>query len=109
MSGLKSIEMQVAVPRTQSAGKVQDQLQQRTAVAQGRLAEAEVKKQERLQQSVTSAEQTSYKRLANDEGETGSAGKQTAGKKGQIKTGALPGESNGEDHPYKGVHFDAKW
>ncbi|WP_078595618.1 hypothetical protein [Evansella clarkii] len=109
MSGLKSIEMQVALPRTQSAGKIQDQLQQRTAVAQGQLAEAGVKKQERVKQTVTSAEQTLYKRLANDEERGTGSGGQQEGKKGHKKISTLPGEDHVEEHPYKGVHFDAKW
>ncbi|PAV30026.1 hypothetical protein CIL05_09115 [Virgibacillus profundi] len=44
--GWKSIEMQVALPRTQDAGKLQDQMQKQSQQFQGSLAQSQLKQEE---------------------------------------------------------------
>lgn len=48
--GWKSIEMQVALPRTQDAGKIQEQLQKQSEQMQGALTQAQLE-QEKLKRT----------------------------------------------------------
>ena len=109
MGGLKAIEMQIALPRTQIAGKLQDQLQQRTNVTQGHLAQKEIKDQIRKQQTVTENEKTGKKRLTNDEEQSSEEKRQIKSSMKNSSTEDTLSDEPREKHPYKGVHFDVKW
>lgn len=105
--GLKSIELQVALPRTQTAGKLQDQMQQRSTVAQDQLSQQQIEEQIRKRNAVTETDATEKKRLNNDDESKKDKGKQMMqGKK--KKQEKETGEKK-ELHPYKGKHIDIKW
>lgn len=55
--GWKSIEMQVALPRTHDAGKIQDQMQQRGQLMQDSLAQSQMKTDEAKRKRVNDFEQ----------------------------------------------------
>lgn len=104
--GLKSIELQVALPRTQTAGKLQDQLQQRSAVVQDQLSQQQLEEQMRARSVVSETESLLHKRLNNDdENQKGNEKRSFSGKKKKrekkMKEHIL--------HPYKGKHIDIKW
>lgn len=64
---LKAIEMQVAIPRTPTAGKIQDQLQQRGQVVQDHIGMEQNKVDEKKRKQVLAATETEKKRLNNDD------------------------------------------
>ncbi|MBU9720346.1 MULTISPECIES: hypothetical protein [Bacillaceae] len=105
MGGLKSIELQVALPRTQTAGKIQDQLQQRGPNVQHHISQNQLEESVKKRTQVTETEHAEKKRLNNDS-EKEKKNSQQYNKK-QMKV-----DSKGEDfedHPFKGKHFDVKW
>ncbi|KXG10575.1 hypothetical protein AT864_01166 [Anoxybacillus sp. P3H1B] len=55
---LKLVELQVALPRMNEIGKIQEQLQQQSGLAQAQLAAAMQKRQERAKRQVTSKQTT---------------------------------------------------
>lgn len=103
MSGLRSIEMQVALPRTQTAGKIQDQMQQRSMVAQEHLAQSQEEKDVKRKKTVTESDKAEHEKLNSDD--------ESEGRGGQYRGKSRHREDDGEEqtikHPYKGVRFDA--
>ncbi|MBU9714526.1 hypothetical protein [Evansella tamaricis] len=106
MSGLKSVELQVALPRTQTAGKIQDQLQQRGQVSQNQMTQTETEKLERQRKQVNESEKIGKKRLNNDGEEHEHKGKENPHQKRKSSKKAEDLEGK---HPYKGNHVDVKW
>ncbi|MDG5788163.1 hypothetical protein QA612_11755 [Evansella sp. AB-P1] len=108
MSGLKSIELQVALPRTQTAGKLQDQLQQRSTVMQEHLSQHQHAENIRKRSQVSETEKTEKKRLNNDD-ERNKGNKKHQEQKNRKKR--INGDSfeRNESHPYKGNSIDVKW
>ncbi|MCD8501536.1 MAG: hypothetical protein LRY71_07520 [Bacillaceae bacterium] len=102
---LKAIEMQVALPRTQTAGKIQDQLQQRGQVSQGHLATQQEKADELKRTKITDAEKTQNKRLNNDDV---SSGKQHSFTRDTPKKNDKDNKQQEifAKHPYKGNYVD---
>ncbi|WP_096435383.1 hypothetical protein [Alteribacter populi] len=107
MGGWKAIEMQVALPRTQTAGKIQDQLQQRSMQTQGHLAATEKKQMEKRRAQVTKNEKSEQKRIANDQEKRGNS------KFSQNQRRSPKEDDNSkmkdEGHPYKGRNIDFTW
>lgn len=98
---LKSIELQVALPRTQEAGKLQDQLQQRGQNLQDHLAANMTKDQEKKRQQVGKNEQTEKNKLNADEE------KQQQREQHQNKKKRSPKQvEEKQHHPYKGNLID---
>lgn len=96
----KSIEMQVALPRVQDAGKVQEQIMKQSQHFQESLAQSQIKLEEEKKKRVNTFENVQAKRIAkegkgmpppdhrlNDESQRETSGKCLA-------------------HPYLGRHFD---
>jgi hypothetical protein len=92
---LKLVELQVALPRTQDFGKIQEQLQQRGQHMQDQIVVSTKKQNERMRKQVGKSEKSSlHLGQSNQSSETG-ASKQT--KKNQ----------NQKDyHPHIGNHVD---
>nr|WP_295970411.1 hypothetical protein [uncultured Bacillus sp.] len=95
---LKAIEMQVALPRTMDAGKIQDQLQ-RSQLVTGQVGESVKEDTDLLQNSVMKNEHSNEGRFyKNKPGEQptkqGKSRKKPKGGTGQ------------EEHPYKGTIID---
>src|SRR5690554_6909039 len=104
--GLKSIELQVALPRTQTAGKLQDQMQQRSTVAQEHLSQQQIEEDVRKKKAITDTESTEKKRLNNDD-ESNDGKKHQNDEQGREKKKEK--EKKVKQHPYKGKHIDIKW
>ncbi|MDQ0253686.1 hypothetical protein J2S74_001058 [Evansella vedderi] len=108
MSGLKSIELQVALPRTQTAGKLQDQIQQRGTVSQDHLAQKNTEDQLRKKATVNKMEQGEKPRINKDDNR-GKGIKKQQRKKRNSQTEETEEQFKKELHPYKGKNFDVKW
>ncbi len=101
---LKAIEMQVAIPRTQNAGKIQDQLQQRGQVVQDYIATEQNKKDEKTRKQVLETTESEKKRLNNDdERREGSQAQMRNEEKQELQE--EPHQLYAK-HPYKGNYID---
>lgn len=99
---LKSIEMQIALPRTQDAGRLQDQLQNRGQLQQDQINQSVQKDVEKLQNSVVKEERKDTVRLhQEEEGREEYKGQKRDKKKQKGKNKNLK-----EKHPYKGRRID---
>ncbi|WP_050614802.1 hypothetical protein [Bacillus testis] len=99
---LKAIEMQIALPRTQDAGKIQEQWQQRSQIAHD-FASHELKKEEKKkEQSITSMSKAEYTAIGE---ETDSASGNSWQSNARKKRGPIHKEENNH-HPYKGNVID---
>ena len=65
---LKSIEMQIALPRTQEAGKVQNQFNERGIIENAHLNTMIQKKDEQKRKTVTENEQMYRTKWKNEQG-----------------------------------------
>ncbi|KAB8138763.1 hypothetical protein F9U64_03860 [Gracilibacillus oryzae] len=97
----KSIEMQVALPRTQDAGKLQDLLQQQGRVTQEQLAQTLTAEELRKRQTVQ--EQQASGKLKNDEKEDKSLSHLS---KSMEKSPEELTEKEVIQHPYLGKKID---
>jgi hypothetical protein len=96
---LKAIEMQIALPRTQDAGKLQEQLQQRGQI-QNDFALLDAQKEElQKRMGITGNEQKDGVRLRQDQKED--RRRQDAEEQRKKKKQAVK-----EHHPYKGTRID---
>ncbi|WP_035710765.1 hypothetical protein [Salibacterium aidingense] len=97
----KAVELQVALPRTQEAGKLQEQLQQRGQAAQDRLAAEQEKNHEKQRTKVTDKQEAEKNKFNNQEG---NQEKHTP----PFLTSKVKDteEREAESHPYKGKSID---
>ncbi|WP_158737716.1 hypothetical protein [Alteribacillus sp. YIM 98480] len=98
----KAVELQVAIPRTQDAGKIQEQLQQRSQAAQDRMAAVQEKEHKKERTQVTNKQETNKNHFEKQkDGETSRescfTGENRKAKKEENET---------IDHPYKGKKID---
>lgn len=102
---LKLIEMQIALPRTQDAGKIQEQLQQRGQVQHDHAAHEVRKEVEKKQQSVIKEEQKSSLQFNPQDGnpDKGPFSQQPKKNKNEDEKKR---SSVSQDHPYKGKSID---
>lgn len=63
----KSIELQVALPRTQEAGKFQDQLSKQNQRFQESLAQSQLRQQELERNRTNRFEKTTHKKVTDEE------------------------------------------
>ena len=100
---LKSIEMQIALPRTMEAGKIQEQLQQRGQNMNDFAAIRTQKEEEQKRTSVIKQEQKSNVKLSQDEKENrnGTQDHEDKERKKSKKMNEMK-----EKHPYKGNVID---
>ncbi|EGG33090.1 hypothetical protein [Paenibacillus sp. HGF5] len=98
---LKSVEMQIAVPRTNEAGKVHNEFQQRPQNEQMLLAGEQTKNSRAEAQRSTEVSETA-ETAVRDDGSRQSSGQQ------QGRGSAEAGETLEQpaEHPYKGKNFD---
>ncbi|MEF2965185.1 hypothetical protein V3851_05010 [Paenibacillus sp. M1] len=102
---LKAVEMQIAVPRTNEAGRIQHEVQQRPLIDQSLLSAENIKQHEQQRQRSAivdeSAQNRTVKRDGDPQGERqgqASHGDQTEDQEKEQKHPA--------EHPYKGHHID---
>ncbi|MDF2039739.1 hypothetical protein P2R12_22625 [Cytobacillus oceanisediminis] len=98
---LKSIELQIALPRTFDAGKIQDQLQQRGQTISGLAAESTLENAEKQRTTVIKHEQKQNVNLGNDDRESQKEAGGHDRKENQKKD-----SNDKQNHPYKGKVID---
>ncbi|MCQ6274120.1 hypothetical protein JMM81_03875 [Bacillus sp. V3B] len=96
----KSIEMQVAIPRTLDVGKLQEQLQQRGQNMSDQANEAIKKDVEQKRQHVIKSKNSAKAKLLKD-GQKNDHEKNKRNCKREMKE-----EEQNEQHPYKGTIID---
>ncbi|PLR97252.1 hypothetical protein [Bacillus sp. T33-2] len=97
---LKSIEMQVALPRTHEAGKIQEQIQQRGQHIQEHAAQSVQKEDDQKRNTVYKHEQKKEAGLNQDQSPGHHHGSNQERKQKE------PARSRQEPHPYKGKIID---
>lgn len=100
---LKSIEMQIALPRTMEAGKIQEQLQQRGQNVNDFAALRNQKEEEQKRTSVIKHEQKSNVKLSQDDKDKKNGSHNQQGREG-MKEKIF--KEMKEKHPYKGNVID---
>lgn len=90
--------MQIALPRTHDAGKIQEQLNQRGQISQDQLANS-LQKQVELQRTQVQENDESAKLLLKKEQSNHQSKDQRKNKEEQT-------EEENPDHPYKGKNID---
>lgn len=93
----KSIEMQVALPRVQDAGKLQEQIGKQNQHFQEALAGSQLKKEELKRQRVNEFEQINHVKIKKDE-------KNPNEEQQNEQSSRQPDET--VDHPYLGKKID---
>ena len=100
---LRPIEMQSSMPRSQTVGKIQDQLQQRGQNMQEQIATDQKKLEEQKRKQVNETDQTDNSKLEPDKEEKrkhkDEEQQQRKKKKQEAKKEDIP-------HPYKGKFID---
>jgi hypothetical protein len=99
MLSLKSIEMQVALPRTHEAGKLQEQLQQRGQLQNDFASQSVKKEDDKKKSTVMKQEQKGLTRFSQD-GHPNEHHRQGGSKKEKQQKELI------EQHPYKGTKVD---
>ena len=99
---LKSIEMQIALPRTMEAGKIQEQLQQRGQNMNDLAAMRNQKEAEEKRTSVIKQEQKSNVKLSQEDKDKQNSPQNNEDK--ERKKAKM--EEMKEKHPYKGNIID---
>ena len=99
---LKAIELQVAIPRTQDAGKLQEQLQQKSQIGHDLAAREMQKEAEKQEKAVTKNERKDKLRFKDTPSERQGQSepenrKEKEGKERDMHAGR---------HPYKGTAID---
>jgi len=99
---LKAIEMQIALPRTQDAGKIQEQLQQRGQHHQEHAAQSVTKEDELKRKTVIKNNQKQEARLNKDDRSSNHNQEQSnPDKKKNSENHHIQ-----QNHPYKGKVID---
>lgn len=100
---LKAVEMQIAVPRTGEAGRIQQDAQHRPAVEQTMLSVEQLKQQELQRQRSTGVDESAENTIVKREGQ------QSGQNQGQAHADEQEEEQGKErpaTHPFKGKHID---
>ncbi|WP_075980902.1 hypothetical protein [Bacillus massilinigeriensis] len=97
---LKTIELQIALPRTLEAGKLQEQLQQQGTIMQEHAGQSVKKEEEKQRTTVLKSDLKEIRPTLEDEGGKNSYhdGKRQRRKKED--------HHKKENHPYKGTNID---
>ncbi|WP_404323896.1 hypothetical protein LG298_09305 [Cytobacillus firmus] len=98
---LKSIELQIALPRTFEAGKIQDQLQQRGQTISGFVADSTRENAEKQRKTVVKQEHKQNVNLGNDDSQRQKEAGEHDRKEDQKKD-----SNDRQNHPYKGKVID---
>ncbi|WP_202128511.1 hypothetical protein [Paenibacillus dendrobii] len=99
---MKSVEMQIAIPRTTEAGKVQNDVHHRTSQEQQFLAGQQQKETQELRMRSSGIDETANAAVRDD-------GKQHSSKDGEKQSQHSKQEQEEHHdaaHPFKGHHLD---
>ncbi|MEK5417610.1 hypothetical protein BSK49_05885 [Paenibacillus odorifer] len=99
---LKPVELQIALPRTTEAGKIQNESQQRPAIDQHQLAGQNVKQSQELAMRSTEVDESSESALRDG----GGKGNQHSGGNSSSDKHSNPPATRDAEHPYKGQRID---
>jgi hypothetical protein len=97
---LKSIEMQLALPRTQDIGKLQEQLNQKSVILQHHTSEEEKIKADRNRKKSMKTTGSEMQGFTSDQESSASSYSHSRTKKSEEENQAP------SPHPYKGKHID---
>lgn len=100
----KSVEMQVALPRTQDAGKMQEQMSKQQQRFQETLAQHQLREDIIKRRKVREYEETKGKKVTEDEENDQGLTDDTDHEESSDKKGTQ--EQSTVDHPYLGQHID---
>lgn len=100
---LKAVEMQVALPRTMEAGKIQEQLQQRGQNLNDAAAERTLKEEMQKRTTVIKQEQKSNVKLSQEERGNKNNSREHTSKEEEKGNNEIEKK---EKHPYKGSVID---
>jgi hypothetical protein len=103
---LKPVEMQIAIPRTQEATQIQQQLNHKPTHDQQLAAQLSSKQAEALQQKPNEVNKTHDSRIMNDSRGSGQGNGQSGKQKQSSSQDPSGGEAGQAKHPYKGKHID---
>lgn len=98
---LKPVELQIALPRSTEAGKMQNEAQQRPAIDQQQLAGQNVKQSLELTMRSSEVDESSESALRDDGGHANYSGDNSSSSKHSKPEGTRDAE-----HPYKGHRID---
>lgn len=101
----KSVEMQIAIPRTSEIGNVQNQLMQKPVYDQAALAAKTMQQKQRQLQQSTKVEEPPSSLVRDEQRESKKEQKQGKTKADAVTPGASSRSARTE-HPYKGKHID---
>lgn len=101
---MKSVEMQIAVPRTNEAGRIQHEGQQRPHIDQSLLAAENIKKGELERKRTSNLDESAQNTMVRREGK-GSSEQHENHSQQDVKLIEQEKEQMAE-HPYKGKHID---
>ncbi|GIO66852.1 hypothetical protein J21TS3_16730 [Paenibacillus cookii] len=100
---MKSVEMQIAIPRTTEAGRIQNDIHHRTSQEQEFLAGQQQKEAQELRQKSAGVDETANAAV-RDEGK-----RHPSRQKDPSRRASKPEETGGHkdaEHPYKGHRLD---
>ena len=99
---LRTVELQITIPRTHEAGKIQEQLQQRPLNDMAHLAEEEKKNIAKQQEKTSATEQAEHEKIKEQQKQN-HANQQNAKQDDQQKDRT---KKTKLQHPYKGHSVD---
>jgi hypothetical protein len=102
----KPVEMQIAIPRTQEATQIQQQLNHKPAHDQQLAAQLSSKQAEALQQKPNEVNKPHDSRLTKDSRGSGQGHRENGKQKQTPSEDQSGGEAGQAKHPYKGKHID---
>jgi hypothetical protein len=104
----RPLDLQIAIPRTQELGNMQQQAAQRPVTEQNILEQGAAKQIEEMRKQNAAVEGSSKPRVQTN-GEEGKGGTYGKGSKKKRPVSADGGEGEGEPaHPYKGRSIDIR-
>ncbi|MNI32092.1 hypothetical protein D3C76_15750 [compost metagenome] len=103
---MKPVEMQIAIPRTSEAGRIQNEGQQRPHIDQNLLAGENIKNSEHDRKRSSGVDESAHNTTVRREG-NGSSEQQEGQAHSNHEDGhAEQGKEQMAEHPYKGKHID---
>ncbi|MNZ55329.1 hypothetical protein D3C78_732540 [compost metagenome] len=101
---MKPVEMQIAIPRTSEAGRIQNEGQQRPQIDQNLLASQNIKDSEHDRKRSTGVDESAHNTTVRRDGNSSS--EQHAEHSKQDDSHAEQEKEQMAEHPYKGKHID---
>ncbi|WP_324607780.1 hypothetical protein [Paenibacillus sp. IHBB 10380] len=102
---MKSVEMQIAMPRTHEAGKIQNEFLQRPVQDQVQLAAQSIKESREMSQRSTEVDETAHSSI-REEGKQHSSQKDGLSRTQEQEQQEQVTEQHLAEHPYKGHRID---